>query len=99
MSLFEPKPRWPGAPPVCVAENRMAFKDQAALHAYRASIGMSAYPPAEVWRCGTCSHLHYVGVAPSPSGESSGTSRSAKSPKLPKPQLVGALRRLRESVQ
>ncbi len=78
MSLFESKPRWAGAPPVCIATNRMAFKDRAEMDAYRASIGMSAWAPKRVGVCKICGHWHYVGASPDPSGDSSGTGRSKK---------------------
>jgi hypothetical protein len=78
MTPFDPRPRWPGAPPLCATANRLAFKDRQAMDDFRSSIGMSAYSSGEVWRCEFCGFLHYKGGAPSPSGDSSGTARSRK---------------------
>lgn len=76
--IFEPKPRWLGAPPYCIEADRMAFKNLAELNAYRASIGMSSYSPRKVWVCHVCGHWHYDGRVPNPSGDSSGTGRDSK---------------------
>lgn len=76
--IFEPKPRWPGAPQFCNSANRMAFKDKAALSDFRKDIGMSAFSIKREWLCKICGHLHYDGSTPSPAGDSSGTSRSQK---------------------
>jgi hypothetical protein len=75
--LFEARPRWDGAPPVCLFANRMAFKTRAELTAFR-----DTYAPnlglVRVWRCDVCRHLHHIGKSPDPAGSSSGTGRSSK---------------------
>lgn len=77
--LFEAKPRWKGAPPICIAANLMAFKTRSDLDEYRSSIGMEAYGfVKQPWKCEKCNHLHYVGKVPNPAGDSSGTGRSSK---------------------
>jgi hypothetical protein len=56
-ALFEPKPRWPGAPPICLETNLPAFPTMKALDAY-----LTKYSPrAKVKRkgkCKTCDHYH-----------------------------------------
>lgn len=64
MSITLDPPRWPGGPAFCPACNRMAFPDQAALHAYRKTIGMDGHPPGKLWRCGASESWHYEGLAP-----------------------------------
>jgi hypothetical protein len=75
--LFEDKPRWNGAPLVCLAANRMAFDNRAELAAFREAnaprLGL-----VKVWRCKICGALHYIPKSPDPAGESSGTGRSSK---------------------
>ena len=75
--LFEGKPRWPGAPPVCLAENRLAFKSVAELMDWRER-NSPRCSIKKVWLCDVCKHWHHIGKAPDPAGSSSGTGRSSK---------------------
>ena len=64
--VFEPKLRWPGAPAVCTAENRMAFGSRKELDAY-----LDRYAPHSVvdrtWLCQVCGKTHHEGHTPAPS--------------------------------
>lgn len=76
--IFEEKPRWPGAPKICLATNRMAFATKADMDNFRKAIAMDGYPPGKVWECNYCKHIHYEGATPCPSGHTSGTTRKQK---------------------
>lgn len=56
--VLEAKPRWPGAPPVCSAENRMCFDGEAAIAGYFKKSCPSARTD-RVWRCKACGFTHY----------------------------------------
>lgn len=75
--LFEDKPRWPGAPRVCLATNMLAFETLAAWEKFHRENGPSC-KVRRVWRCETCGRYHADTVAPDPAGGSSGTGRSSK---------------------
>lgn len=78
MNLFEEKPRWPGAPPICIAANLPAFPSKSDLDAFLRRNG----PSCKVVRagvCGACNHWHAETIAPDPAGGSSGNGRSSKS--------------------
>jgi len=72
--LFESKPRWPNAPKICLATNRPGFPDEASLALYIAK-NCPAVRVVRKGRCGVCGMLHFIGRAPAPSGDSSGSSR------------------------
>lgn len=88
-TLFEPKPRWPGAPPVCLAQNLPAFKDRAELDAFRQK-NAPGFKLQQVWQCDHCGCLHYWAEPTAPSGESSGTARA---------NTGSAFNRLRREIQ
>ena len=75
--LFETRPRWSGAPPVCVHANRMAFKTLDELTAFRET-NAPGLGLIKKWLCAVCRHWHHIGKAPDPAGASSGTGRSSK---------------------
>jgi hypothetical protein len=75
--LFEAKPRWPGAPPICLHANLPAFET---FDAWKDFYERNA-PGCKVertWLCDVCHHYHGWSIAPDPSGSSSGTGRSSK---------------------
>ena len=49
------KPRFRGAPPHCVAENRMAFLDREAAVAFMESLNV---PVRRYWECVKCGGWH-----------------------------------------
>jgi hypothetical protein len=72
--LFEPKHRWPGAPPICLAENLPAFDTREAAMEFHERNA----PGGRVTRigiCSVCGSWHYVSKPRPPSGDSSGSSR------------------------
>lgn len=71
--LFESKPRWPGAPKICVFENLPAFEDDRALKAFNETCG--DHGVLLKWRCTSCGCLHFYADPPAPAGGSSGTKR------------------------
>lgn len=75
--LFEPTPRWPGAPPICEATNRLAFQSRADWEFFHRANGPSC-KVKKVWLCPHCEHWHAITVAPDPAGSSSGSGRSSK---------------------
>lgn len=94
--VFEPKPRWPGAPPLCIAENLFAFPSQAAISAFveRNCPGVDV---EQTWECKACGQWHFrsrTGHADLPSGYVAPTmpvpkqtsASSSSDPMLPKSQ-------------
>jgi len=81
--LFEPIPRWPGAPPICTYENLPAFDDlgQAQKYAEANCGSCSIYLK---WTCPSCKKLHVAITPPAVSGGSSGNAR-AFTPYMPRP--------------
>lgn len=75
--LFEAKPRWPGAPPICIATNRLAHKSKEAWQEFY-DTNCPRLKIIKLWVCEVCGCWHSIGVAPDPSGDSSGTGRSSK---------------------
>lgn len=75
--LFETKPRWLGAPKICIAANLPAFDSPADWEKFHAanSPGNSV---KRMWQCEACGKWHVWTVACDPSGASSGTGRSSK---------------------
>jgi hypothetical protein len=71
------KPRWPGGPKICPAENSPAFESAKALDAFL----MANSPSCKVlkkWQCEACGHYHAYTLAPDPTGASSGQGRSSR---------------------
>lgn len=72
--IFEPSPRWPGAPPFCIAAQRLAFDSKKAVSDY-----IARYCPGvavqEHYECVKCGLIHFEGIARPPSGWSSGAGR------------------------
>ena len=77
IELFEPKPRWPGAPPICIAANLPAHQSEADLMKFHAANGPSCYLEY-IGHCAFCGLWHARTSAPDPAGQSSGTTRHAK---------------------
>ena len=75
--LFESKPRWPGAPPICTKWNVLAFKTPAEMKKFN-DTNCPSCTILETWLCKTCGHWHQIGMAPPPSGSTSGTTRNSK---------------------
>lgn len=63
MIVFEPTPRWPGAPSICLAANLPAFAAPAEAASYR-----KRYCPSsevlEEWKCRTCGCWHFWAAEP-----------------------------------
>ncbi len=56
--LFESKPRWIGAPKICIAENLPAFKDEKELGKFVETNSPGANI-SEKWKCDICGHWHF----------------------------------------
>lgn len=76
-AVFEEKPRWPGAPPICLVANLPAFPTKEEYWYWHERNGPGC-KVLRVWFCKYCKHYHADTKAPSPSGDSSGTGRSSK---------------------
>lgn len=72
--LFESKPRWPGGPRICLAENRPAFGTEAEARAFHEANGPGSRI-LRLWQCATCGLWHYTYKPRPPAGDSSGSSR------------------------
>lgn len=59
LALFESKPRWDGAPKICLATNLPAFKDAKELEEYRRKRCPSS-SVAHTFTCRTCGLIHVV---------------------------------------
>jgi hypothetical protein len=75
--LFEKIPRWQGAPPICEATNRLAFKSKADWEDFH-STNSPRCKVDKIWLCSICHHWHVITKAPNPTGDSSGTGRNTK---------------------
>lgn len=75
--VFEKKPRWPGAPPICEKANLPAFPSKEAYMHWHERNGPGC-SVKRVWECDACGWYHADTVAPDPAGASSGTGRSNK---------------------
>jgi len=76
-ALFEKKPRWPGAPPICIAVNLPALDTLADLNSFLKKNG-PACKVEQTWQCETCKKWHAKTQPPDPAGSSSGVGRSSK---------------------
>ena len=67
--LFEKKLRWPNAPLICIATNRMAFENEKEIKAYLTKY-CPHYDIEFLWKCDWCNLYHHeCGVkAPSQDG-------------------------------
>lgn len=75
---FEAKPRWVGAPPICLHTNLMAFDDPSDFYKFE-SRNCPGNKTVMKWKCSKCNKFHFWGVgAGDPAGSSSGTGRSSK---------------------
>jgi hypothetical protein len=70
--IFESKPRWQGAPKICIAANLPAFATRKEMKAFQNANASSAV--AE-WECDACGCFHYDAKPPAPAGSSSGNER------------------------
>lgn len=75
--VFEAKPRWPGAPPICLKARLPAFLTREDYNRWHERNGPGC-TVKRVWKCDYCQHWHADTVAPDPTGGSSGTGRSSK---------------------
>lgn len=75
--LFEAKPRWPGAPKMCLHANLPAFKTTKDWDQFHAT-NSPGNKVVRVWLCEVCEHWHAWTIACDPAGGSSGTGRSSK---------------------
>jgi hypothetical protein len=90
--IFESKPRWPGAPPICVAANLPAFATRKEMKAFQEKIAGSALTD---WECDACGCFHYEGKPHAPAGSSSGNERRpASDPE--RREVLAELKRSRE---
>jgi len=76
-AVFETKPRWKNAPPICLEANLPSFPTKEAYQHWHECNGPSC-AVKRVWLCDFCKHYHADTVAPNPAGNSSGTGRSSK---------------------
>lgn len=72
--IFEPKPRWEGAPRICLYENAPAFKSEKEMGAYHTRY-YPACPIYRKWLCPVCNGWHFFADEMPPAGGSSGTQR------------------------
>ena len=63
---FESGLRWPGAPPICTAENLPAFELEKDLDVFHLRYGHTTHIEKK-WQCKKCGGWHYKATAPSPS--------------------------------
>lgn len=75
--IFEAKPRWPGAPPVCLKTNMLAFDSAKDIAKFQAENAPGCHTDSIV-ECDFCHKFHWSNHLRAPSGESSGTGRNAK---------------------
>lgn len=78
--IFEPTPRWPDAPPICIATNMPAFTTEQAAKDWldAPKKGNPIYESnslKKLWKCDHCQHWHMLTKTRPPSGHSSGSSR------------------------
>jgi len=76
-AVFESKPRWPGAPPICLTARLPSFPTKAAYQDWHERNGPRCIVK-KVWLCDACQHYHATTLAPNPSGDSSGTGRNSR---------------------
>ena len=76
---FEQKPRWPGAPPICIRANLLAFESSAAMMKW-IDDKIGPYIVQLKWQCSACRMWHNWGHGIGPSGGSSGTKRKCAVP-------------------
>ena len=68
-SIFEPKPRWTGAPRMCELSNLPSFETQKdAITFHEKSCGLSTLI-VFAWLCDWCKGWHYWAEAPAPTIE------------------------------
>jgi len=72
--VFEAKPRWPGAPLICLKANLPAFETMPLLNAFLEENGPSCQV-VKKGKCEFCGQYHAATIAPAPAGRTSGTSR------------------------
>ena len=58
MNKFEPKLRWPGAPPTCAATGMLAFDSEREVSEFNHS-QCPHYTVTRNWKCPKCSKLHF----------------------------------------
>jgi hypothetical protein len=75
---FEEKPRWPGAPKICLHANLPAFLTWGDASAFNDSLGSKAIQLK--WNCWFCGYWHYWSKESAPAGQSSGTTRESPVP-------------------
>lgn len=75
--LFESKPRFRDAPPICLKTNLLAYISRAVLDKFVFHTCPSC-PAKKVWTCEHCKLLHAEHGVPNPAGDSSGKGRSTK---------------------
>lgn len=67
-SLFEPTPRFKGAPPVCLVANLPAFKSAKEVSEFqKRSAGDHPNPIIAQWTCKACGCIHFWSTAPTDS--------------------------------
>jgi len=76
-SPFEEKPRWPGAPLICLEARLPAFETKEAYNYWHERNGPGVHVK-RIWKCPFCKYYHADTVGPSPAGDSSGTGRNTK---------------------
>lgn len=74
---LDTKPRWAGAPPICLKENLPAFLTREKMNTFHARNSPSC-SILRTWFCDYCQHWHMATRAPDPTGASSGTGRGSK---------------------
>jgi hypothetical protein len=76
--VFESKPRWPGAPPICLHTNLPAFDSMDDYGKFEKK-NMPGAKALIKWNCSKCGKVHVWTIGASdPAGASSGTGRSSK---------------------
>lgn len=70
---FETQPRWPGAPLICIAENRPAFPTKEDALAFHEKVSPGNHI-VRIGKCPKCDYWHYTFKPRAPSGDSSGIS-------------------------
>lgn len=92
--LFESKPRWPGAPKICLAANLPAFATRKEMKTFQDAHCGSAL---KQWECDACGCFHYDAKPHAPAGGSSGNERrAANCPE--RAEVLAELKRSRERI-
>jgi hypothetical protein len=76
--LFEEKPRWPGAPKICIEKNLPAFETRTDLDTYMNRYAPTGFVIVRLGKCPACKRWHRWAIHEGPSGGSNGDTRGGR---------------------